>query len=158
MKSRTLSFFAIALWVVTFIIIATLFVRGQTKASTDGRKAVVLTAQEHDLVLMEMRAMLQSVQGVVQGLAHDDMTAVAKAARASGMGAAADTSPALMAKLPLEFKQLGLSVHKNWDGLAQLVEHGASEDEILTRLNAQLSSCVGCHAGYRLLSTSTHHR
>ncbi len=155
MKSRTLSLIAIALWVITFVIIVTLFVRGQTKASTDGRKAVVLTAQEHDMVLMEMRAMLQSVQGVVQGLTNDDMAAVAKAARASGMAAAADTSPALMAKLPLEFKQLGLSVHKSWDGMAQLAEHGASADEILTRLNAQLSSCVGCHAGYRLASAAT---
>jgi hypothetical protein len=153
MTSRTLSLIAITLWVVTVIAVVTLFVRGQTTPSTDGRKAVVLTAQEHDLVLMEMRGMLQSVQGVVGALATDDMAAVAKAARASGMAAAADTTPALMAKLPLEFKQLGLSVHKGWDGLAQLAEHGATTDEVLNRLETQLSSCVGCHAGYRLTST-----
>lgn len=154
MKSRTLSLIAIALWAATVVVVVTLFVRGQTTPSTDGRKAIVLTAQEHDLVLMEMRGMLQSVQGVVNGLAGNDMAAVAKAARASGMAAAADTTPALMAKLPLEFKQLGLSVHQGWDGMAQLAEHGASADEILTRLDAQLSSCVGCHAGYRLQSAA----
>lgn len=154
MKARTWSIIAIALWAITFAIIVTLFVRGQTKPSTDGRKTVVLTAQEHDAVLKEMRAMLQSVHGVVQGLAQDDMAAVAKAARASGMAAAEDTSPALMAKLPLEFKRLGVSVHRSWDGLAQLAEQGATSDEILNQLDAQLASCVGCHAGYRFASAA----
>lgn len=157
MKSRTLSIIAIALWVVTFVFAVTLFVRGQTQASTDGRTAIVLTAQERDQVLREMRGMLQSVQGVVQGLANDDMAAVAKAARASGMGAAGDASPALMAKLPLGFKQQALSMHKGWDGLAQLAEQGASSDEILLRFDTQLSSCIGCHAGYQIQSASAQH-
>jgi hypothetical protein len=158
MKYRTLSLIAIALWAITVIVLVTLFVRGQTTTSTDGRKAIVLTVQEHNNVLMEMRGMLQSVQGVVSGLAKDDMAAVAKSARASGMAAAGDASPALMAKLPLEFKQFAMSMHKGWDGLAQIAEQGASSDEILLRFDSQLSSCVACHAGFRLQSASVQHQ
>lgn len=154
MKSRTLSLIAIGLWVVSVAVVGVLFVRGQTTMSTDGRKAIQLTAEEHDTVLAEMRGMLQTVQGVVNGLANDDMAAVAKSARASGMSHAADASPALLAKLPLDFKQLALSVHKGWDGLAQLAEAGASSDEILRRFDGQLTGCVGCHAGYRFQGPS----
>ncbi|WP_300178373.1 hypothetical protein [Bradyrhizobium sp.] len=64
--------------------------------------------------LTEMRGLLETVQVVVDRLRAGDMKQVAQAARASDL-AAADASPALMARLPLEFKQLGLSVRKRFD-------------------------------------------
>ncbi len=97
-----------------------------------------------------MRGMLGTVQGMVNGVKAGDLKQVAQAARASGMAAAADVNPALMAKLPLEFKQLGLSVHKRFDEIAAEADSGASGEKVLATLSTQLSACVACHAGYRI--------
>lgn len=115
-----------------------------------GRLAIQLPPAERDRVLGEMRTMLGSVQGVVQGVQAHDAKQAAAAARASGMGAAVDLSPGLMARLPLDFKNLGMSVHKRFDDLAQAAEKGASDDQLLNALGQQLAACVGCHASYRL--------
>ncbi len=71
-------------------------------------------------------------------------------AGASSVAAAADVNPALMVKLPLEFKQLGLSVHKRFDKIATAADSGASREQLLASLSTQLSACVACHASYRL--------
>jgi hypothetical protein len=150
MTTRVLSVAAIALWFVTVAVAVFFFVRGQTQVAPDGRTAVLLAPDERNLVLTEMRGMLETVQGVVDGVNADDIKQVAQAARASGMAAAADVNPALMARLPLEFKQLGLSVHKRFDEIATAADSGASREQLLASLGTQLSACVACHAGYRM--------
>ncbi len=150
MRTRILSVIAIALWLVTAAVAAVFFVRGQTEIAPDGRTAILLAPAERDLVLGEMRGVLASVQGIVEAVNAGDTKGVAKAARDSGMAAAADVSPALMAKLPLDFKELGLGMHRRFDELAAAAESGASREQVLGALGAQLSTCVGCHAGYRL--------
>ncbi len=150
MSARMLSVTAIALWLVTIAIAGYFFVRGQTQLAPDGRTAVLLAADERNLVLAEMRGMLTTVQGVVDGVNAGDNKRVAEAARASGMAAAADVNPALMARLPLEFKELGLSVHKRFDDIAAAAGSGASREQLLATLGTQLSACVACHANYRI--------
>ncbi|MBU6464659.1 MAG: hypothetical protein KGK01_15875 [Bradyrhizobium sp.] len=150
MTPRVLSVAAIALWFVTIAVAVFFFVRGQTHVTPDGRTAVLLASDERNLVLTEMRGMLKTVQVVVDGLKVGDMKQVAQAARTSGMAAAADASPALMARLPLEFKQLGLGVHKRFDEIAAAADSGASREQLLASLSTQLSACVACHANYRL--------
>jgi hypothetical protein len=149
MTARVLSITAIALWLVTIAVTAFFFVRGQTQLAPDGRTTVLLGSDERNLVLTEMRGMLETVQIVVDGVNEGDMKQVAQAARASGMAAAADVNPALMAKLPLEFKQLGLNVHKRFDEIAAAADSGASREQLLATLSTQLSACVACHASYR---------
>ena len=150
MSTRSLSAAAIILWLLTAATALYFFVRGQTHVAPDGRTAMQLAPDERDLVLTEMRGMLASVQIIVDGVIAGDMKRVAQAAHDSGMAAAADVNPALMAKLPLEFKQLGLGLHRRFDDLAKAAESGASREQVLTSLNAQLLACVGCHASYRI--------
>jgi hypothetical protein len=150
MTARVLSVAAIALWLITIAAAAFFFVYGRTRVAPDGRTAVLLASEERDLVLTEMRSMLETVQVIVDGVAADDKKRIAQAARASGMVAAADVNPALIAKLPIEFKRLGLSVHKRFDEIAATAESGASREQLLTSLGTQLSACVACHASYRL--------
>ncbi len=70
-----------------------------------------------------------------------------KAAAKAGMAAAADVNPALMAKLPLEFKQLGMSVHRDMDEIASIADEGEiSAEEILQMTADTLRKCVACHA------------
>ena len=150
MSTRMLSVAAITLWLVTIAVAAFFFVRGQTRVAPDGRTVVLLAPDERDLVLTEMRGLLGAVQGIVEGVNAGDTEQVARAAGASGMAAAADVNPALMAKLPLAFKELGLSVHKRFDEIATEAHSGASRERMLASLGTQLSACVACHASYRI--------
>lgn len=149
MKNK-LTLVAIALWVMTAVIGGLLFIRGSTKAGPDGRTAILLQAGERDFILEEMRTLLVAVRDIAEGLAQDDRAKVTKAARSVGMAAARDTAPMLMAKLPLDFKRLGLPLHQGFDDLADAVERGESSSALSLRLVGQLDRCVACHASFRL--------
>lgn len=150
MNTRTLAIAALVLWLVTFAVVAVFFVRGSTVQGSDNRTAVVLAPAERDVVLAEMRGLLVSVQGVLEGLNKGDMKQVAEAASASGMGAAVDLNPALMAKLPLEFKSLGMTVHHAMDDLATAAKTGKPAAEIQGMLSATLGNCIACHSAWQL--------
>ncbi len=150
MMTNRLALLAIVLWVATVAVFAWFFVRGTTTEGTDGRTAVVLAPAERALVLGEMRGLLSASQQVVQGIQQGDMKLVAKAARSAGMGAAVDLNPALMAKLPVTFKSLGMNVHHDMDALALAAESGKTSSELLGMLSTTMSKCVGCHAAWQL--------
>ncbi len=142
---------ALALWVVTITAGIWLFVKGTTKPGVDGRTEIVLAASERDLILGEMRQLLKAVDGVVRGLGEpqSDLTQAESAARAAGMGMAADVNPALMAKLPLPFKQMGMSIHKDMDALADAIVQKETAQQILQRLSSMTARCTTCHDLYR---------
>ena len=150
MKQNRIALAAILLWVITVAVFAWFFVRGNTVAGSDNRTAVVLGAGERELILSEMRNLLGGVQGIMEGINHGDMKQAASAARAVGMASAADVNPALMAKLPMPFKQLGMSVHHDMDALAQAAESGKPAAELQTMLTNTLTKCVACHATWQL--------
>lgn len=150
MKISKIALFAILLWVVTIAAFAWFFVRGNTAKGTDNRTAVVLQTGERDLVLSEMRGLLAATHGILEGINRGDMKHVAQAARAAGMASAADVNPALMAKLPLPFKHLGMSVHRGMDDIAAAAESGKPAPEILGMLTKNLSSCIACHAAWQI--------
>lgn len=150
MKSSKIALAAILLWIVTVAVFGWFFVRGNTTAGSDNRTAVVLGAGERELILTEMRNLLGGVQGILDGINHGDMKQAASAARAVGMASAADVNPALMAKLPMPFKQLGMSVHRDMDDLAQAAESGKPAGELQAMLTDTLSKCIACHASWQL--------
>ena len=150
MKSNKFAIAAILLWVATVAVFAWFFIRGSTVDGNDNRTAVVLGASERDLVLREMRGMLASTHGIMDGINRGDMKQVAQSARAAGMGAAADINPALMVKLPLPFKQLGMSVHHEMDQLASAAESGKPAIELQQMLVGALTKCVTCHAAWQI--------
>ena len=150
MNTRTLSITAIALWLITIVVLATMFVRGNTTTGSDDRTAIVLNTPERDLVLTEMRGLLTSTQAILDGLNRNDMKLVADAARTVGMGSAADANPGLMTKLPLSFKQMGMGVHHEMDALADAAQAGKSPAEIQGMLSNTLSTCVACHSAWQL--------
>lgn len=150
MKSNRIAIFAILLWVITVAVFITFFVRGNTVSGTDNRTAIVLKAGERELVLSEMRGLLATTQGVLEGLNQNDMKRVAQAAQASGMASAADVNPALMAKLPLPFKSLGMSVHHDMDDLAKAAAEGKPTAELQKQLSNTLAKCVACHSAWQL--------
>ena len=155
MNTRLISIVAVVLWAVTVAIMGYLFVAGRTVPATDGRQAIMLNPDEKDLILAEMRTMLASVQGVVEGIANEDMKQVALAARQSGSATAAQVPAGLMAKLPLGFKQLGHDAHLGFDEITVGAENDEPGELLLVRLGERLNNCVACHATYRLDATVT---
>ena len=72
-----------------------------------------------------------------------------QAARSAGMDMAADVNPALMAKLPLSFKQMGMSIHDDMDALADAIANKETSQQILQRLSSMTARCTTCHDVYR---------
>jgi len=153
MKSNRLAQIALLLWLATITVFAWFFIRGITVAGTDGRAAILLQPGERDLVLSEMRGLLVATQQILEGANQGDMQRISRAAHAAGMAGAADVNPALMAKLPIEFKQLGMSVHQEMDDIAKAAEGGKSPAEILQMVSDTLNKCVACHAAWQIKSS-----
>ena len=153
MRSNRLAIFTLLLWLATVAVFAWFFIRGITVEGTDGRVAIVLQPGERDLVLAEMRGLLVATQQILEGANQGDMQRIGKAARAAGMAGAADVNPALMAKLPVEFKQLGMSVHQEMDDIAKAGESGKTPAEILQMTSDTLNKCVACHAAWQIKSS-----
>lgn len=140
-----------ALWMITIGIMSTFLVQGHTRPGNDGRTEIILAPSERDLVLAEMRGLLKAVHGVVTVLGTPDqpLKAAEDSARAAGMAMAADVNPAIMLKLPLAFKQMGMSIHKDMDHLADGIAQGESPVQILNRLSSMTARCTTCHDMYR---------
>ena len=143
----------LTLWLLTGGVLTVLFVRGQGRPSSDGRTAIALTASEKDFVLMEMRRLLEAVHAIHGALATGKRSEAIEAARGAGMqmvreGAAIEQS--LLLKLPVDMKALGIATHRQFDRITQMLESGASNEEI-SRAAFELSGhCVACHQMYRI--------
>ncbi|MDF0650469.1 MAG: hypothetical protein CV081_06255 [Nitrospira sp. LK265] len=142
---------AITLWVVTLSVGGWFFIKGVTKTGSDGRTEIVLAAAERDQILGEMRLLLKAVDGLLRGLGEPDPDPkqMEATARAVGMNMAADVEPTIMAKLPLPFKQMGMSIHKDMDALADAIVRHETPQQILQRLSSMTARCTACHDMYR---------
>lgn len=140
-----------ALWVLTITGLGWFFVKGWTAEGSDGRTEILLAAAERDQILAEMRQLLNAVDGVVRELGEPkpDLKQMEAAARGVGMHMAADTEPAIMAKLPLPFKQMGMSIHKDMDALADAIIQNETPQQVLRRLSSMMARCTTCHDMYR---------
>lgn len=151
MRWRIFGWGTVALWIITVGMMAAFIVQGHTRPGADGRTEIILAPSERDLVLAEMRELLKAVHGVVTVLGSPDqnLKTAEGAARAAGMAMAADVNPAIMLKLPLAFKQMGMSIHKDMDHLADGIAQGESSVQILNRLSSMTARCTTCHDMYR---------
>lgn len=149
MKNK-LGLASLVLWGLTVGLFAFFFVRGTTSVSTDQRRSVNLSPLERDLVLGEMRTMLKAINGMLGALSDGDMKKAAEAATSAGMAMAVDASPILMAKLPLEFKELGMGTHKAFDDLSSEIQKGATLPQVLVKMHQITNRCIACHETNRL--------
>lgn len=140
---------------VTALVLGAALLAGAASAQppqrvTDARQRLALPAAARDMVLGEMRRMLESVNAILQGAVAGDLAAIEAAARASGMAMAVDVDPRLMSALPAPFRELGMQTHRGFDVLADRVKAGGTKDDALRGLAQITNNCVACHAIYRL--------
>lgn len=142
---------AVILWIATVVAAGWLFVKGWTVKGSDGRVEILLAPVERDQILAEMRQLLKAVDGVVRGLGEPqpDLKQMEETARGVGMKMATDAEPAIMVKLPLPFKQMGMSIHKDMDALADAVVQRETSQQLLKRLASMTARCTACHDMYR---------
>ena len=124
--------------------------RGTIEEADDGRTAILLSRGERNLVLSEMRAFLDSVQGITEAVVNGDMKMAAESATRVGRVDLDDLPASLLRKLPLEVKRLGLSTHLAFHDLAAEIGNGLGGDRVMARMAEILNNCVTCHAGYRI--------
>ena len=142
MNTRLISFSAVGLWLVTALVGGLYLFRDRTRESSDHRREILLAETERNLVLAEMRGIIGSLDGVLQGLTKSDRKQIEKSARASGMVMASEENAGLIAKLPMEFKQMGLGLHREFDSLADAVKAGTRS---LHSAHTELSERNGTH-------------
>jgi hypothetical protein len=144
------------LWTIIILLLALsgflikTFISGNVVASNDGRTNVVLTKDERDLVLGEMRAFLVSLQGVSQAITENDMEKVAKLSHEAGMAAEANTPGSLLQKLPLGMKKLGFGTRDKFDEISATAKKTKDASIVRKQLDALMQNCIACHAIYRL--------
>jgi hypothetical protein len=147
---------AIALWVVTIAAAVVVWytgrlaVRAQREAASavDAREPVALPYEAREAVLTGMRGMMASLHGVTLSCARGDTAGIRRAARQSG--AAMALGPGLTARLPAGFVSLSETAHRGFDAVADAA--GAPRDTVAARMAAVTTTCVSCHAAYRLVA------
>jgi hypothetical protein len=115
----------------------------------DARINLNLTPEERAVFLADMRNMLASIQGVMQGIGESDRERIAAAARQSGNRMARATPASIRAKTPQAFRDIGGPTHMLFEELA--VRAQTDDMDSLTRDTANLmNQCMACHATFRV--------
>ena len=87
-------------------LIGTVLVLAQPALAEDDREAIVVSAEQRDFMMAEMRTFLVVVQDIVLGMAEGDMTAVSEAAHSMRMGQGGGQGMGMGRVLPLAEKYL----------------------------------------------------
>ncbi len=144
-------------WIISLILaialggMAYLFVvRGNVAESEDGRTAILLKGVERDFVLKEMREFLEGVQEITGAIGEGDMKTIIEVGNKLGSESVGGVPVAIMSKLPIEFKALGLDTHGLFDKLALTAKENDDPKMLSSALSELLGNCTTCHSGYRL--------
>lgn|GEM_PF-4473671 len=123
----------------------------------DEREVLPFNQMQRAHVLKEMRNLLTASQGIVEGLAKEDMKAVAEAAAAVGMQAMHTVEKKenmkrlkMRQSAPPEFMKLGMGVHKAMDEIAQMAKDGKPAKDIQLKLAETMNACIACHNAYQI--------
>ncbi len=149
LHARTYQILTILLSVILAGLIYKFLIGNDTTQAEDGRQAITVTATEAAHIRNGMRTFLSSLQQITQGLAVGDLTQVVTAAQVAGTHNETGTPVTLMAKLPMEFRQLGFTAHGKFDEIAAKAETGEQEG-ILALLDSTLQQCNNCHQSFTI--------
>jgi hypothetical protein len=116
----------------------------------DHRAVLELTPVERAMILDEMHLFLSGLGELTGALGREDMPGAAKAARAMGLVMSREVPQALREKLPLDFRQRGSSVHRDFDQIALDADSLGDVSHSLSQLSTTLQKCAACHAIYQI--------
>lgn len=125
------------------------FTVGEVEKSDDGRVSVLLSKDERNALLTEMRTWLETTQAILTAASADNFEEVAIVATKSGMGAEASTPGSLFRKLPVDMKALGFDTRKRFDDIAADALKYKDSKRTVAQVAEAMNNCIGCHASYR---------
>lgn len=133
------------------IFLIYLFVfKGNTKVTEDNRVSVIMSEQNKDFALEEMREFLNAVNQIHNGIANGNKEQIINAAGKSG-GNVIDHAPkGLIKALPLDFKKLGFATHDIFDEIRDSAQVNFKPEITNKQLTKLLNNCVACHAIYKI--------
>ncbi|MDH2917169.1 MAG: hypothetical protein PXX77_09870 [Gallionella sp.] len=151
MKNCKLSWILVAVLTIIVAALGYKFTVGNVQPSDDGRQAVMLSKDERNALLLEMRVWLQSSQGILAAASEKNFDAVIKSAKASGMEAEADTPGSLFRKIPVEMKALGFDTRSKFDEIAMEAAKSKDGSLVVKKLSMAMNNCIACHEMYRFV-------
>lgn len=149
-KSTIPHWIAIATLSIALIFIINIAFLGKTEKMEDGRIAIRLENHEREMVLGEMRKLLETSQKILENLAKDDIKSIEQIASKVGSKAISTVDMKLAPKLPSDFRALGFGLHKDFDSLSEMSKDGKSHKEIELKLSNTMNKCIACHQAYQL--------
>ena len=138
------------LGILLVALLTKFMVVGTTEQSVDGRSAIIVTPAQREQVLAEMRGLLESIQTIIVANNAGDLSAAAVAARKVGKANMSPLSVEFAARLPMDFRKLGMDTHERFDLLALGAERFESTEYVSQQLGALTANCVACHKAYRM--------
>lgn len=132
-------------------------VAAQETVRLDEREILPLNQMQREFVLAEMRGLLVATQGVIEGLALEDMQMVQEAAAAASMEAQGTVENKQNMQrlrmgqvLPPEFGQMGQATHIAFGEITKMAADGKSAKDIQLKLVDTMHACVACHSAYQI--------
>ena len=129
----------------------------QETVRLDEREILPLNQMQREFVLAEMRGLLVATQGVIEGLALEDMQMVQEAAAAAGMEAQGTVENKQNMQrlrmgqvLPPEFGQMGQATHIAFGEITKMAADGKPAKDIQLKLVDTMHACVACHSAYQI--------
>jgi cytochrome c556 len=122
--------------------------------SEDAREPAAFNALERAYILGQMRLFVESIQVISASLASDHLSDVVEAAAARGKRRNANDPnypKSINAHATALWKQMGGSVRRGFDELADAAQNGAPKEQQLAILAETMKNCVACHQTYRIV-------
>ncbi len=117
----------------------------------DLRQEVWLSADEREVILIEMRNFLKGSQQVLEASLEEDMIRVSQTARPLGVKMMKVLPKSLIQKMPVPFAAMFKTLHYGFEEIADMSQSPNGNSKIvLKKLASMQNSCVGCHATYQL--------
>ncbi|HEY6096391.1 MAG TPA: hypothetical protein VIU93_15730 [Gallionellaceae bacterium] len=151
MKNCKLSWALVAVLLLVVAVLGYKFTKGEVEKSDDGRVAVLLSKDERNALLLEMRTWLQNTQAVLAAASAQDFAEVNRVATISGMAAEANTPGSLFRKIPVEMKALGFDTRRKFDAIAADAIKLKDSKYTVEQLSKTMNNCIACHATYRFV-------
>lgn len=120
-----------------------------TVTNADSRNVIAVDANARAKLLTEMRGHLVNLQALLEALSEGDMNGVTQAARASGVQSASESADDIIAHLPSGFTALGMSMHRDFDRIADMAARGSDAQTLLRQVAVTMQKCVACHTTYK---------
>lgn len=125
-------------------------IKGETVTLEDGRSEIVMSVENKEFVMDEMRDFLESVQQINEGLVTNNPKLIIEAGKKSGGSVIAHAPKGLLKTLPSGFKAMGFASHDLFDEFAQTSIEEFNKKETQERLNTLLVNCISCHKAYKI--------